>query len=123
MPKFVFLWTDVVLYAMLLALVWYGWRIRVNANLRANWWKVLRDPAALSAGIVLALFALVTLADSVHFRRALAPAAGAQAGTPTLYATSTESLLDLMLVRQIAMRQTGDSDPPAHPGFKKEPME
>jgi peptide/nickel transport system permease protein len=73
MPKIVLLWTDVVLYAMLLALAWYGWRIRVNDNLRANWWKVLRDPAAFSAAIVLAMFALVTVADSVHFRRALAP--------------------------------------------------
>src|SRR5258706_10279873 len=123
MPKFVFLWTDVVLYAMLLALVWYGWRIRVNANLRANWWKVLRDSAALSAGIVRALLALVTLADSAHFRRALAPAGGAQAGTPTFYATSTESLLDLMLVRQIEMRETGYSEPLAYLGLNKEPME
>jgi peptide/nickel transport system permease protein len=81
MPKIVLLWTDVVLYTMLLALAWYGWRIRVNDNLRANWWKVLRDPAAFSAAIVLALFALVTAADSVHFRRALAPSAGAPAGT------------------------------------------
>ena len=80
MPKIVLLWTDVVLYAMLLALAWYGWRIRVNDNLRANWWKVLRDPAAFSAAIVLAMFALVTVADSVHFRRALAPAGAAAVG-------------------------------------------
>ena len=53
MPKIVFLWTDVVLYAMLLLLAWYGWRIAINANLRATWDKVLRDPAALSAAIVL----------------------------------------------------------------------
>ncbi len=123
MPKIVLLWTDIVLYLMLAALVWYGWRIRVNANLRANWWKVLRDPAALCAGIVLALFALVTLADSVHFRRALPPAAGAPAGTPTFYATTTESLLDLLLARQIAMRETGYSEPLAYLGLQKEPIE
>jgi peptide/nickel transport system permease protein len=123
MPKIVLLWTDVVLYAMLLALAWYGWRIRVNDNLRANWWKVLRDPAAFSAAIVLALFALVTMADSVHFRRALAPSAGAPGGTQTFYATSTESLLDLMLSRQIGMRETGYSEPLAYLGLTKEPME
>jgi len=123
MPKIVLLWTDVVLYAMLLALAWYGWRIRVNDNLRANWWKVLRDPAAFSAAIVLALFALVTAADSVHFRRALAPSAGAPAGTQTFYATSTESLLDLMLSRQVAMRETGYSEPLAYLGLTKEPLE
>ena len=123
MPKIVLLWTDVVLYAMLLALVWYGWRIRVNDNLRANWWKVLRDPAAFSAAIVLAMFALVTVADSVHFRRALAPSAGAPVGTQTFYATSTESLLDLMLARQVAMRETGYSEPLAYLGLTKEPLE
>lgn len=123
MPKIVLLWTDVVLYLMLAALVWYGWRIRVNANLRANWWKVLRDPAALCSGIVLVLFALVTIADSVHFRRALPPAPGAPAGTPTFYATTTESLLDVLMARQIAMRETGYSVPLAYLGLQKEPIE
>ncbi len=123
MPKFVLLWTDAVLFLMLAALAWYAWRVRINDNLRANWWKVLRDPAAFSAGIVMALFALVTLADSVHFRRALPPAAGAPADAKTFYATSTESLLDLAMARQIAMRETGYSAPLAYLGLNKEPLE
>ncbi len=123
MPKFVLLWTDAVLFLMLAALAWYAWRVRINANLRANWWKVLRDPAAFSAGIVMALFALVTLADSVHFRRALPPAAGAPADAKTFYATSTESLLDVAMSRQIGMRETGYSAPLAYLGLNKEPLE
>ncbi len=123
MPKLVFLWTDVVLYAMLLALAWYGWRIKVNPNLRANWLKVARDPAALCAGIVLALFAGVTLIDSVHFRRALPAAAGTSDGTQTFYATSTESLLDALLSRQVQMRESGYSEPLAVIGFNKEVVE
>ncbi|HEX3141748.1 MAG TPA: ABC transporter permease, partial [Rhizobacter sp.] len=91
--------------------------------LRANWWKVLRDPAALSAGIVLSAFALITLADSVHFRRALAPAPGATAATPTYYATTAESVLDVWLARQIGMRETGYSEPLAYLGLTKEPIE
>jgi peptide/nickel transport system permease protein len=89
-------------------------------NLRANWWKVLRDPAAFSAAIVLALFALVTVADSVHFRRALR-----RRGAPaqTFYATSHRELLDLMLARQVAMRETGYSAPLAYLGLTKEPLE
>ena len=51
--KFVFLWTDVVLWAMLLLLVWYVWRVRKSPNLRATWDKVLRDPAALCAALVM----------------------------------------------------------------------
>lgn len=123
MPKFVLLWTDAVLFLMLAALAWYVWRMRFNANLRASWYKVVRDPAALSASVVLSLFAAVTLLDSVHFRRALPPAPGAAAGAPTFYATTTESLLDLLLARQYAMRETGYSEPLATHGLTKEPLE
>jgi peptide/nickel transport system permease protein len=123
MPKFIFLWTDVILYAMLLALGWYAWRIRRNDNLRANWFKVVRDPAALSAAIVLALFAAVTLLDSVHFRRALPPAPGAAANAPTFYSTTTESLLDGLLARQYAMREQGYSEPLGWQGLNKETVE
>ena len=123
MPKFVFLWTDVVLYAMLIVLAWYGWRIKTHANLRANWVKVARDPAAVCAGIVLALFAGVTVIDSVHFRRALTPAAGAAVDAPTFFATNTESLLDLLLSRQIEMRESNYSAPLDVFGFNKEAIE
>ncbi len=122
-PKLVLLWTDLVLYAMVLLLIWYAWRVRVNPNLRANWARVARDPAALCAGIVLALFALVTLVDSVHFRRALVPSADAPAGTVTFYATSTESLLDTVLARQVHMRESGYSEPLAYLGFNMQALE
>jgi peptide/nickel transport system permease protein len=121
-PKLVFLGTDIVLYAMVLLLSWYVWRITRNANLRNTWEKVVRDPVALSAAIVLFAFALVMLVDSVHFRRALPPAAGAAAGAATSYAPVTESLLDVVLTRQIATRETGYSQPLAFKGFNKIPM-
>jgi len=134
MPKLVFLWTDVVLWAMVAVLAWYAWRIKGNPNLRANWYKVARDPAALCAGIVLALFALVTLLDSVHFRRALLPvvsasvsasvnASGERGDAPTFYATNAESLLDALLARQIEMRETDHSRPLAYMSLKKESFE
>jgi peptide/nickel transport system permease protein len=123
MPKFVFLWTDVVLYLLVAALAVYVWHVRRNANLRANWFKVLRDPAALSAAIVMLLFGAITLLDSVHFRRALPPAPGAAADAPTFYSTTTDSLLDLMLARQYLMRETGYSEPLAYLGLNKEPLE
>jgi peptide/nickel transport system permease protein len=123
MPKLVFLWTDVVLFAMLALLVWYVFRVRANKNLRANWEKVVRDPAATCALIVLLLFALVTVLDSAHFRRALPVAPGSSASAAISYAPSTESVLDLVLARQIATRETGYSRPLAWLGFSKEPTE
>jgi peptide/nickel transport system permease protein len=123
MPKIVFLWTDVVLWAMLALLVWYVWRVLSNANLRATWDKVLRDPAALSAALVLIVFAAITMLDSVHFRRALSKAPTAAAGAATFYAPTTESLLDVALAAQIATRETGYSRPLAFKGFQKEATE
>lgn len=113
--KLVFLWTDVALWALFAALLAYVLRIRSHPTLRATWSRVLRDPAAASAGLVMLLFLLVTALDSVHFRRAL-PAQNAQ----VFYDTRTESLLDLALARQIEMRETTYSAPLAYVGLNKE---
>ncbi|HEX2541859.1 MAG TPA: ABC transporter permease [Caldimonas sp.] len=122
MPKLVFLWTDVVLYAMLALLALYAWRVRTHKNLRANWIKVARDPAALGASIVLLVFALITALDSVHFRRALPNAVGSAAGAAQSYSPVTESILDVLLAKQIATRETGYSRPLDWLGFSKVPM-
>ncbi|QPF73268.1 ABC transporter permease [Roseateles sp. DAIF2] len=114
--KFVLLWTDVALWALFAALAAYVLRIRALPNLRATWVRVLRDPAALSAGLVLGLFLILTALDSVHFRRALPSAPGAA----TFYDTHTESVLDLLLARQIEMREVSYSRPLAYQGLNKE---
>jgi peptide/nickel transport system permease protein len=111
--KFVFLWTDLALWAMALALVAYALRIRGQANLRATWVRVLRDPVAMSAGVVMALFLVLTMVDSVHFRVLLS-------GTgSSVYSTRTESLLDRVLALQIASRESSYSAPLAWHGLNK----
>jgi len=121
--KFVLLWTDVALYALVAALVFYVWRIRHQPNAKANWLKVLRDPAALCAAAVLLLFVGVAVLDSVHFRRALPHAAGTPANAQVFYSARTESLLDLALQRQIEMREVTWSAPLATHGFAKESVQ
>jgi peptide/nickel transport system permease protein len=118
--KFVILWTDVALWAVFAALGLYLLHVRRNPNLLATWRKVGRDHAAISSGVVLLLFVAVTMLDSVHFRRALAPSAGS---TQVFYDTRTESLLDLALSRQIEMRETTYSAPLAVRGHTKESIE
>ncbi len=118
--RFVILWTDIALWAMFAALAFYVIHVRRNANLLATWRKVAHDHAALSAGVVLLLFMAVTMLDSVHFRRALAPSAGS---TQVFYDTHTESLLDVVLSRQIGMRETTYSSPLATHGHTKESIE
>jgi peptide/nickel transport system permease protein len=123
MPKLVVLWTDAALWALALALAVYFRHVARTPNLRAVWGKVLRDAPALSALVVFAVFAAVAMLDSVHFRRALPPAPGAAADAPVFHATRTESLLDVLLARPLAMRETTYSRPLATRGFTKESAE
>ncbi len=120
--KFVLLWTDAALWLLMLALVGYAIRVARQEHLRGTWEKVLRDPAALCSAVVLVLFLGVTALDSVHFRRALAPAAG-QAPGQVFFDTRTESLLDAVLSRQIGMRETTYSAPLAYRAYTKQPVE
>jgi peptide/nickel transport system permease protein len=123
LPKIVILWSDVVVLATLVLLVFYGFRIRGNSTLRATWLKVLRDRAAICSGVVLVLFFAVAVIDSFHFRRALvdAPSAGVQ--QRQAWSTRTESLLDVALARQVAGRETSYSAPLAIRGFTKDSVE
>ncbi|MGM9480944.1 ABC transporter permease [Roseateles sp. NT4] len=113
--KLVLLWTDLALWLMAAVVVAYALRVRSQAHLRATWQRVLRDPVAASAGVVMAIFLLVTLVDSVHLRRALPATDGSM-----VYDTRTLSALDLLLERQITMREVSYSVPLATHGFNKE---
>ena len=120
LPKIVVLWSDVVVLVSLGLLVFYGLRIRASRNLRATWLKVLRDRAAICSSVVLLLFFAVAVIDSLHFRRALADAPSAGAQQRQAYGTRTESLLDVLLARQVAGRETSYSAPLAIRGFTKD---
>ena len=127
--KLVLLWTDAALWGLLFGLCAYGWRVRRHAHLRANWAKVLREPMAASSGLVLAFFLALTMLDSVHLRSQLATAAPTSAAgdqaqaieAQPVFDTRTLSVLDLLLSRQMAMREVSYSAPLAYQAFSKGP--
>ena len=114
--KFVTLWTDVVLWVMLLGLGVYVRQVRRDAALRATWRRVFVTPSAMASAVLLGLMLLMTLADSVHFRRALPDVAGGVRA----FDTRTESVLDIGLAKLIASRENSYSQPLATYGFSKE---
>ena len=97
MPKFVFLWTDIALWLMVLGALAYAWHVRRSPNLRSTWARVARDTPAMCSAVVLAAFALVGLLDSVHYRPQLPPAPGAAADAAPVYAPAVKSALDGLL--------------------------
>ena len=116
MPKIVLLWTDAVLLGLVLLLVWYVWRALRQPLLRARWHKVFSDAPALCSALLLGLFLIVTVLDSMHFRSALPSAAGATVA----YDTRTQSVLDVVLQPLIDQREASYSMPLAYIGFVKE---
>ncbi|HEV7915807.1 MAG TPA: ABC transporter permease, partial [Albitalea sp.] len=120
-PKTVLLWSDAVVLLVLLALIVYGVHVRRTETLRATWLKVFRDPAALCSTVLLLLFFALAIVDSLHFRRALSAAGGQQ--QQQAYGTRTESVLDLLLARQIDGRETSYSSPLATRSFSKDSRE
>jgi len=65
----VILYTDALLWLLVLALGAYAWTCARRPHVAAPWRRVFASRAALASSTVLAAFIVVGLADSVHFRR------------------------------------------------------
>ena len=117
MFKFVFLWTDLAVWALLVFCLAYGAAVLRSPGLAASWRRVFRDAPAMCSALVLALCMLLTLADSVHYRGRLASGAGAAAGS-VQYEVQAHSLLDLALSDLIDSRETSYSRPLDYVGLR-----
>jgi len=104
MPKFVFLWTDIALFLLVASVVWYGWHVRRSETLRATWSRVAHDAPAMSSAVVLCVFVVVGLLDSIHYRPQLPPAPGAPANAAPVYAPVVQSALDGLLRETLLMQ-------------------
>ena len=71
--------TDVLLWLLVAAVATYAWYARRHAHLMAPWVKVRQSSAAMACATVLVFYALAGLADSLHFRPAIAAAAPGEA--------------------------------------------
>ncbi len=97
MPKIIFLWTDVALFALLAAVIGYAWYVARTRTLRATWSRVARSAPAMCSAVVLLAFVMIGLLDSLHYQPRLPPAAGAAANAAPVYAPKVVSLLDALL--------------------------
>lgn len=118
MPKLVFLWTDIALGLVLLGVLAYIFHVRRTPGLLATWAQVFRRPAPMASALVLLVFVLVALLDSVHYRPRLADVTGASGPA---YATRTVSLLDALLERPATATERTYSAPFAWASFAREP--
>ncbi|CAN5498282.1 ABC transporter permease [soil metagenome] len=116
--KPVFLLTDLILFVMVGVTIAYVLHVRATPHLRATWGKAFHSPMGACTATLLALFLLVGLLDSVHYRPLLEDST---ASTPA-YSPATRSMLDLLLSTQEASREKNYSAPLAWRSFDREGM-
>jgi peptide/nickel transport system permease protein len=67
----VILWTDALIFALLAGVLVLVWLIRRQEHLRAPWRAVAQRPMAMGAALVLSVFVVTGLLDSLHYREKL----------------------------------------------------
>ncbi len=88
----VVLWTDALIYLLLMLAIGFGIYASRREHLRAPWRRVLRDPMAMGSLVVLSCYVAIGLLDTVHFHPRAADPKAANAHTGQVL-----SLLDLAL--------------------------
>lgn len=116
--RFELLWSDALVWLLVLAVIGFALYTRNHPHLRAPWARVARSASGMAAATVLAAFVLVGLLDSVHYRAALPPQGG-----KTAYATEVRSLLDRVLEPLRLTREKTYSAPLATHLYAKETVQ
>ena len=114
--RLVVLYTDLVMWFLVLVVAVYVRHVMKTPELASKWHRVLANKTAVACGAVLSVFFLVVLADSVHYRAALQSTSSNDA---VVYDTRTVSLLDDWIGAHIAGRERSYSAPFALREFDK----
>ncbi len=120
MPEFTFLWTDVFVLLLIVAMAGYAVHAARSPALRAAWGSVGRTPSARCAALFLVLFLLVGVLDSIHYRPLLPALPGQAAAQPQYSPVLRSALDDLLALTQLPNRETTYSAPLALRQFTKE---
>ena len=69
--KPVILWSDALIFLLVISLALFFWRLRRDPQTRERWAEVFSSRLGMVAFTVIAAYIMVALLDSLHFRRAL----------------------------------------------------
>ena len=116
--RFESLWSDALVWLLVASVIGFAIYTNARPHLRAPWARVSRSASGLAAATVLALFVIVGLLDSVHYREALPSQDGKAA-----YATELRSVLDRLLQPLRASREKTYSAPLATHLYAKETVQ
>jgi len=89
-----YLWTDRLIFVLVVVTLFGIAYVRQREHLAGPWRQVFRRPLAMAALVVLAAYVVVALLDSIHF---LVPLPDQTKGQPVQYAVSPVSVFDVLV--------------------------
>jgi peptide/nickel transport system permease protein len=111
--------TDVLVWLLAAAVAAYFIHVRRQPHLRAPWRRVTYSAPGMSALVILAIFIVIGLLDSLHYRRVLER----QPGKEAAYSTEVTSVLDAIAAPLLEHREKTYSAPFATRAFARETLE
>ncbi|MCX7165194.1 MAG: ABC transporter permease [Rhodocyclales bacterium] len=117
------LWSDALLFVLIAVIAGLALWARRQEALRAAWSRVAGNAVAMAAATVLAVFVLVGLLDSLHYRARLEAQPGAQGVATARYAVEVNSALDALLAGLRQHAETTYSAPLATHLYSREALE
>lgn len=111
--------TDILVWLLAAAIAAYFFHVSRQPHLRAPWRRVAYSASGMSALVVLAMFIVIGLLDSLHYRRALER----QPGQEAAYSTEVTSVFDAIAGPLQSHRERTYSAPFATRAFARETSE
>jgi len=93
--KPVILWSDALIYLLVISLAFFFYRLRKDPQTRERWAEVFSSRLGMVTFTVIAAYIMVALLDSLHFRRALENPEGV-AVEQVFYDNKVTSVFDLL---------------------------
>jgi len=118
--KLVMLWTDVMIFLLLAVALGGAWWIRRRPHLLLPWQRLFKSRVGMVAMLVLSLFVVIGLLDSLHYRVALPEK---NSNGQTVYAAEVLSVFDTLVGDLRSHSEKTYSAPLAVYLYAKESME
>lgn len=118
--KPVVLWSDVLIYLLVLSMGAFFWQLKKNPVAAGRWAVVFQSRTGLASFVVILFYLLIALADSLHYR---APLPQNEGDDEVHYSQEVKSLLDVALSDLDAQDEKTYSSPFSLYSFAKENMQ
>jgi len=119
----VVLLTDLLVFTLIVCATIFAILARRHAPSREAWKRVGRQPAAMASAVILSVFAVIGVMDSLHYRPQLPPAQDEPAGATPVYSSEVLSALDALLTPLRVQMEKTYSAPFARESFQRETVE